>query len=85
MSLSVMYRLQTSLMVGPQLNVGDVVAALIRYLNKNEPTKRGCYCQMQAGGQFERDVDRSGNRKAGVMAEGMHDFTAAHGYPTDSG
>ena len=61
--------------------LGNVVGSkLVRYLNvEMDRLKELAIAQMQAGETvwFGSDVGQSSNRKAGVMAEGMHDFTAS--------
>lgn len=52
----------------------------VRYLNVEiDRLKELAIAQMQAGETvwFGSDVGQSSNRKAGVMAEGLHDFTAS--------
>lgn len=52
----------------------------VRYLNvEMDRLKELAIAQMKAGETvwFGSDVAQSSNRKAGVMAEGMHDFTAS--------
>ena len=60
--------------------LGNVVGSKpVRYLNvEMNRLKELAIAQMQAGETvwFGSDVGQSSNRKAGVMAEGMHDFTA---------
>ena len=61
--------------------LGNVVGSKpVRYLNvEMDRLKKLAIAQMQAGEPvwFGSDVGQSSNRKAGVMAEGMHDFTAS--------
>ena len=61
--------------------LGNVVGNKpVRYLNvEMDRLKDLAIAQMQAGETvwFGSDVAQSSNRKAGVMAEGMHDFTAS--------
>ena len=61
--------------------LGNVVGSKpVRYLNvEMDRLKELAIAQMQAGETvwFGSDVAQSSNRKAGVMAEGMHDFTAS--------
>ena len=61
--------------------LGNVVGSKpVRYLNvEMERLKELAIAQMQAGETvwFGSDVGQSSNRKAGIMAEGMHDFTAS--------
>ena len=61
--------------------LGNVVGSKpVRYLNvEMGRLKELAIAQMQAGETvwFGSDVGQSSNRKAGVMAEGMHDFTAS--------
>ena len=61
--------------------LGNVVGSKpVRYLNvEMDRLKELAISQMQAGETvwFGSDVGQSSNRKAGVMAEGMHDFTAS--------
>ncbi|MBZ2066711.1 aminopeptidase C [Streptococcus sanguinis] len=61
--------------------LGNVVGSKpVRYLNvEMDRLKELAIAQMQAGETvwFGSDVGQSSNRKAGVMAEGMHDFTAS--------
>ena len=61
--------------------LGNVVGSKpVRYLNvAMDRLKELAIAQMQAGETvwFGSDVGQSSNRKAGVMAEGMHDFTAS--------
>ena len=61
--------------------LGNVVGSKpVRYLNvEMNRLKELAITQMKAGETvwFGSDVDQSSNRKAGVMAEGMHDFTAS--------
>lgn len=61
--------------------LGNVVGSKpIRYLNvEMNRLKELAIAQMQDGETvwFGSDVGQSNNRKAGVMAEGMHDFTAS--------
>ena len=61
--------------------LGNVVGSKpVRYLNvEMKRLKELAIAQMQAGETvwFGSDVGQSSNRKAGVMAEGMHDFTAS--------
>ena len=61
--------------------LGNVVGSKpVRYLNvEMGRLKELAIAQMQAGETvwFGSDVAQSSNRKAGVMAEGMHDFTAS--------
>ena len=61
--------------------LGNVVGSKpVRYLNvEMGRLKELAITQMKAGETvwFGSDVDQSSNRKAGVMAEGMHDFTAS--------
>ncbi|WP_343092083.1 aminopeptidase C [Streptococcus sanguinis] len=61
--------------------LGNVVGSKpVRYLNvEMGRLKELAIVQMQAGETvwFGSDVGQSSNRKAGVMAEGMHDFTAS--------
>ena len=61
--------------------LGNVVGSRpVRYLNvEMNRLKELAIAQMQAGETvwFGSDVAQSSNRKAGVMAEGMHDFTAS--------
>ena len=61
--------------------VGNVVGSKpVRYLNvEMDRLKELAIAQMKAGETvwFGSDVGQSSNRKAGVMAEGMHDFTAS--------
>ncbi len=61
--------------------LGNVVGSKpVRYLNvEMNRLKELAIAQMQAGETvwFGSDVGQSSNRKAGVMAEGMHDFTAS--------
>ena len=61
--------------------LGNVVGSKpVRYLNVEMDRLKGlAIAQMQAGETvwFGSDVGQSSNRKAGVMAEGMHDFTAS--------
>ncbi|WP_311154333.1 aminopeptidase C [uncultured Streptococcus sp.] len=63
--------------------LGNVVGSKpVRYLNvEMDRLKELAIAQMQAGETvwFGSDVGQSSNRKAGVMAEGMHDFTASMG------
>ena len=61
--------------------LGNVVGSKpVRYLNvEMDRLKELAIAQMHAGETvwFGSDVGQSSNRKAGVMAEGMHDFTAS--------
>ena len=61
--------------------LGNVVGSKpVRYLNvEMDRLKELAIAQMQAGETvwFGSDVGQSSNRKAGVMAEGMHDFTVS--------
>ena len=61
--------------------LGNVVGSKpVRYLNvEMDRLKELAIAQMQAGETvwFGSDVGQSSNRKAGVMADGMHDFTAS--------
>ena len=61
--------------------LGNVVGSKpVRYLNvEMDRLKELAISQMHAGETvwFGSDVAQSSNRKAGVMAEGMHDFTAS--------
>ncbi len=61
--------------------LGNVVGSKpVRYLNvEMDRLKELAIAQMQVGETvwFGSDVGQSSNRKAGVMAEGMHDFTAS--------
>ena len=61
--------------------LGNVVGSKpVRYLNvEMNRLKELAIAQMQAGETvwFGSDVGQSSNRKAGVMAEGLHDFTAS--------
>ena len=61
--------------------LGNVVGSKpVRYLNvEMNRLKELAIAQMQAGETvwFGSDVGQSSNRKAGVMAEGIHDFTAS--------
>ena len=61
--------------------LGNVVGSKpVRYLNvEMDRLKELAIAQMKAGETvwFGSDVGQSSNRKAGVMAEGMHDFTAS--------
>lgn len=61
--------------------LGNVVGSKpVRYLNvEMDRLKELAIAQMQAGETvwFGSDVGQSSNRKAGVMAEGLHDFTAS--------
>ena len=61
--------------------LGNVVGSKpVRYLNvEMNRLKELAIAQMKAGETvwFGSDVGQSSNRKAGVMAEGMHDFTAS--------
>ncbi|MBF1690165.1 aminopeptidase C [Streptococcus sanguinis] len=61
--------------------LGNVVGSKpVRYLNvEMNRLKELAIAQMQVGETvwFGSDVGQSSNRKAGVMAEGMHDFTAS--------
>ena len=61
--------------------LGNVVGSKpVRYLNvEMDRLKDLAIAQMQAGETvwFGSDVGQSSNRKEGVMAEGMHDFTAS--------
>lgn len=61
--------------------LGNVVGSKpVRYLNvEMGRLKELAIAQMQAGETvwFGSDVAQSSNRKAGIMAEGMHDFTAS--------
>ena len=61
--------------------LGNVVGSKpVRYLNvEMDRLKELAITQMQAGETvwFGSDVGQSSNRKEGVMAEGMHDFTAS--------
>ena len=61
--------------------LGNVVGSKpVRYLNvEMDRLKELAIAQMQAGETvwFGSDVAQSSNRKAGVMAEGMHDFSAS--------
>ena len=61
--------------------LGNVVGSKpVRYLNvEMNRLKELAIAQMQAGETvwFGSDVGQSSNRKAGVMAEGVHDFTAS--------
>ena len=61
--------------------LGNVVGSKpVRYLNvEMDRLKELAIAQMQAGETvwFGSDVAQSSNRKAGVMAEGMHDVTAS--------
>lgn len=61
--------------------LGNVVGSKpVRYLNvEMDRLKELAISQMQAGETvwFGSDVAQSSNRKAGIMAEGMHDFTAS--------
>ena len=63
--------------------LGNVVGSKpVRYLNvEMNRLKELAIAQMQAGETvwFGSDVGQSSNRKVGVMAEGMHDFTASMG------
>jgi len=64
--------------------LGNVVGSKpVRYLNvEMGRLKELAIAQMQAGETvwFGSDVGQSSNRKAGVMAEGMHDFTAIQAF-----
>ena len=61
--------------------LGNIVGSKpVRYLNvEMDRLKELAIAQMKAGETvwFGSDVAQSSNRKAGVMAEGMHDFTAS--------
>ncbi|CEL90995.1 aminopeptidase C [Streptococcus sanguinis] len=61
--------------------LGNVVGSKpVRYLNvEMDRLKELAIAQMKAGETvwFGSDVAQSSNRKAGVMVEGMHDFTAS--------
>ena len=61
--------------------LGNVVGSKpVRYLNvEMDRLKELAIAQMKAGETvwFGSDVGQSSNRKEGVMAEGMHDFTAS--------
>ena len=61
--------------------LGNVVGSKpVRYLNvEMDRLKELAITQMKAGETvwFGSDVAQSSNRKAGIMAEGMHDFTAS--------
>ena len=61
--------------------LGNVVGSKpVRYLNvEMDRLKELAIAQMQAGETvwFGSDVAQSSNRKAGIMAEGMHDLTAS--------
>lgn len=61
--------------------LGNVVGSKpVRYLNvEMDRLKELAIAQMQTGETvwFGSDVGQSSNRKAGVMAEGLHDFTAS--------
>ncbi|EGC23689.1 peptidase C1-like family [Streptococcus sanguinis SK353] len=61
--------------------LGNVVGSKpVRYLNvEMNRLKELAIAQMQVGETvwFGSDVGQSSNRKAGIMAEGMHDFTAS--------
>ncbi|MBZ2020600.1 aminopeptidase C [Streptococcus sanguinis] len=61
--------------------LGNVVGSKpVRYLNVEMDRLKGlAIAQMQSGETvwFGSDVGQSSNRKAGIMAEGMHDFTAS--------
>lgn len=61
--------------------LGNVVGSKpVRYLNvEMNRLKELAIAQMQVGETvwFGSDIGQSSNRKAGVMAEGMHDFTAS--------
>ena len=61
--------------------LGNVVGSKpVRYLNvEMNRLKELAIAQMHAGETvwFGSDVAQSSNRKAGIMAEGMHDFTAS--------
>ncbi|MBP2620827.1 aminopeptidase C [Streptococcus panodentis] len=61
--------------------LGNVVGSrAVRYLNvEMDRLKELAIAQMQAGETvwFGSDVGQSSNRKAGIMAEGMHDFTSS--------
>ncbi|RSI07975.1 aminopeptidase C [Streptococcus sanguinis] len=61
--------------------LGNVVGSKpVRYLNvEMDRLKELAIAQMKAGETvwFGSDVGQSSNRKAGVMAEGLHDFTAS--------
>ena len=61
--------------------LGNVVGSKpVRYLNvEMNRLKELAIAQMQAGETvwFGSDVGQSSNRKVGIMAEGMHDFTAS--------
>lgn len=61
--------------------LGNVVGSKpVRYLNvEMNRLKELAIAQMQIGETvwFGSDVGQSSNRKAGIMAEGMHDFTAS--------
>ena len=61
--------------------LGNVVGSKpVRYLNvEMDRLKELAIAQMKAGETvwFGSDVGQSSNRKTGVMAEGMHDFTAS--------
>ena len=61
--------------------LGNVVGSKpVRYLNvEMDRLKELAISQMHAGETvwFGSDVAQSSNRKAGIMAEGMHDFTAS--------
>ena len=61
--------------------LGNVVGSKpVRYLNvEMDRLKELAIAQMQAGETvwFGSDIAQSSNRKAGVMAEGMHDFSAS--------
>ena len=63
--------------------LGNVVGSKpVRYLNVEiDRLKELAIAQMQSGETvwFGSDVGQSSNRKVGVMAEGMHDFTASMG------
>ena len=63
--------------------LGNVVGSKpVRYLNvEMNRLKELAIAQMQAGETvwFGSDVGQSSNRKVGVIAEGMHDFTASMG------
>lgn len=61
--------------------LGNVVGSkLVRYLNvEMDRLKELAIAQMQAGETvwFGSDVGQSSNRKAGIMADGMYDFTSS--------
>ncbi|MBZ2134127.1 aminopeptidase C [Streptococcus gordonii] len=61
--------------------LGNVVASKpVRYLNvEMDRLKELAIAQMQAGETvwFGSDVGQSSNRKAGIMADGMYDFTSS--------